>query len=229
MPNGDGLREKVVFPANTAVEIQLGDLKPTLTPGRFGDEWQYFLGADKIAWLKPEVHAAIQATSPNPGDRFLITKRDAGTGKDRRITWTVERFEEEPWGGEAFAPPPAHEPKAAPPKPARARAPKTPQPAAALANQVPEFDIDIPGPAPAPLPAAVPVPHPAASAPMPASEADALLSALTTAINVAALAQAHAARRGLPLHFDAGDIRALASGLMIERRERSAWNARRAA
>jgi hypothetical protein len=41
------------------------------------------------------------------------------------------------------------------------------------------------------------------------------------------LAQTHAIRRGLAIQFDAADVRALASGLMIERRDRS--SSRRAA
>jgi hypothetical protein len=70
-------------------------------------------------------------------------------------------------------------------------------------------------PAPAPAPAAART----RPAPITDADADALVSALTSAIAACALAQTQAHAIGLTIQFDAADVRALASGLMIERRD----------
>jgi hypothetical protein len=189
------MREKVTFPTNTPVFVRL-ESEPTLAPGRFGDEYQYFLADDKIAWLKPEAHAAVQACGAGPGDEVAITKRETRSGNRKAVAWTAEKVEEEPG--------------AAPPAPA---APPRPNGAAKVNG---DAHADTSGPV------AVPAKPAAAAALEIPGEAANLFAALKTAIDVAALAMQYAREKGMPLHFDAGDVRALASGLMIERRERRA-------
>jgi len=214
------MREKITFPINVTRVVGINDAG-TLAPGLSGDEYQYILHGEKIMWVPPEVHQLITRLNARGGENLAITKQATGAGKDRRITWLVQRVQDEPTA--ATAPRPA-------PQPARTARP--PQPAAALAADGTEPDwADIHNADPYPevqLPTAPARPATPQPAPMPATDADALLNALCTAIDVAALAQAHAARRGYPLHFEAGDIRALASGLMIERRDARSYGRRAA-
>jgi len=184
------MREKIVFPTNTPVLVTL-EAEPTLAPGRFGDEFQYFLSGDKIAWLKPEAHAAVQACGARVGDEVAITKRETRNGNRKAVSWTAEKVEEEP--------------------PEAAALPAPANNGAAKVNGNAHTDASGPVAVPA-RPAPVEIPGEAAN----------LFAALKTAIDVAALAMQYAREKGMPLHFDAGDVRALASGLMIERRERRA-------
>ncbi|MCX7016449.1 MAG: hypothetical protein NTW86_28480 [Candidatus Sumerlaeota bacterium] len=213
------MRTKVTFPPNVPQLVDLND-DPILSPGQYGDQYQYILHGERIMWVDPPVHAQIVALGAGRGDTIAITKcvTPSPTGGRAKTAWTVERVEEQP---AAPAPPAA--------APTRSPALQPPQPAAAMAAALPDDaerwpEIAAPSRR-APQPITAPAP---ATNPQPANDADALLSALTTAIDVAALAQAHAARRGLPMHFDGADIRALASGLMIERRERSTFSRRAA-
>jgi hypothetical protein len=203
------MRTKISFPPNVPQLVDLND-PAVLSPGLSGDQYQYILHGDKIMWVDPAVHAQIVALGATSGDSVAITKRvtPSANGTRGKTSWTVERVEDEPAAAPA-------------PKPA----PKPPQPAAALATGIDDAERwpEIAPSRRTPQPISAPAP----AAPQPASEADALLSALLTAINVAAVAERDAARLGFPLHFEASDIRALASGLMIERRERS--SSRRAA
>ena len=200
------MRDKVTFPPNLSQVVDLQD-PAVLAPGQYGDQYQYILGNERIMWVEPTVHQQIVALGASRGDTIAITKTvtPSATGGRAKTAWTVERVEDEP----------AHTATPAP-----APAPKPPQPAAALAAGIDDAERwpELAAPRRAPQPISAPAP---AAAPQPASEADSLLNALTTACDVAALAEKHAARIGFPLHFEAADIRALASGLMIERRDRS--------
>jgi hypothetical protein len=213
------MRTKITFPPNVPQLVDLND-PAVLSPGLSGDQYQYILHGDKIMWVDPAVHAQIVALGATSGDSVAITKRvtPSANGTRGKTSWTVERVQDEPaevpapdWheirAGHAQPIDGRRHPQPAP-APAATPAPRPPQPAAVMAAQIPDR-------------------RQPAAAPQPASEADALLSALTTAIDVVALAEKHAARLGFPLHFEAADIRALASGLMIERRDRS--SSRRAA
>jgi len=205
------MRTKITFPPNVPQIVDLLD-PPVLAPGQYGDQYQYFLDGEKIMYVEPTVHAQIVALAAGRGDTIAITKRvtPSATGGRAKTAWTVERVEDEPAD---TAPPPAPAPAPAPP-------PRPPQPAAAIPAALPGDAELWPSPAARRAPQPISAPAPAAN-PQPASEADSLLSALTVAIDVAMLAQTHAIRRGLAIQFDGADIRALAAGLMIERRDRS--------
>lgn len=99
MTNGNGnLREKVEFPLNEPVVLKLDYNDGVLRAGQFGDQYQYtFDAGTRIAWLDPEVRTLIQKSGAKAGDEIAIAKREAkGQGGRRRVTWEVERVEEEP-------------------------------------------------------------------------------------------------------------------------------------
>jgi len=89
-------REKVTFSPNIPTQVIL-DGDGELQPSKNGDEeYRYFLEADRIMWVPPEVHAQILRHGAREGDAITITRVKAA-GK-AASTWTVEHEAEEPAG-----------------------------------------------------------------------------------------------------------------------------------
>lgn len=86
-------REKVTFPTNLPVAVQLEDGDGNLTPGAYGDSFRYWLTGHQIMFVEPSVHNAIQDAGAAPFDEFLITKTEQRKGSRRAITWHVEKIQ----------------------------------------------------------------------------------------------------------------------------------------
>lgn len=84
------LREKVVFATNTPQRLTL-EFDPPSEPraGRFGDQYMYFFGGNKIAWFDPPVHAQIVASGAHAGEEIEICKREVRKGNRKHATWEV--------------------------------------------------------------------------------------------------------------------------------------------
>jgi hypothetical protein len=92
-----GLREKIAFQANLPTLLTLDHSDGQPCAGRYGEQYMYtFDRGTKIAWLDPEVRAAIQRTGAGEGDQIFITRGETREGNRKKITWNVERVEDEP-------------------------------------------------------------------------------------------------------------------------------------
>ena len=92
------IREKVEFPLNEPVILQLDYNEGRLTQGRGGDQYQCtFNGGTHIAWFDPDVHEQIVRSGAGKGDEIAITRRQQ-RGSDRKMynVWEVQKVEEEP-------------------------------------------------------------------------------------------------------------------------------------
>lgn len=95
--NTTPLREKVNFQPNEPQVMRLDYDDGTLSPGRFGDQYQYtFDHGKRIAWLDPEVRDLILKSGARAGDEIGICKRVAQQGRAKKVTWEVAKVEDEP-------------------------------------------------------------------------------------------------------------------------------------
>jgi hypothetical protein len=192
--NGTHLREKVAFPTNMPVTLGLEfDPPAEPRPGRFGDQYMYWLEGNQVAWLEPEVHQAILDSGARAGDAIAITKREVRQGNKRRILWEVERADA---ADEQFVT------TAQPTSKPAARASAACGGAGVLVSQ--------PRPQPAPQPAPVDAPQQPTAA-----HAEALRVSLIAAVDAAIAAEAHAKNRSFNLRFDPREVQALASTMFI--------------
>jgi hypothetical protein len=98
-------REKVAFPTNKPVLIGLEfDPPQEPRPGRFGDQYMYFLSGNRIAFLDPPAHEAIVRSGAKAGDELALTKTEVRKGNRRGVEWVAELVQEEPGEGEETAP-----------------------------------------------------------------------------------------------------------------------------
>jgi hypothetical protein len=197
-------RQKVEFPANIPTQVELDGIGTLQANQRGDDEYRYFLKNDRIMWVPPAVHAQLEAAQANNGDVVTITK---GQAKARApITWKVQLCEDEPGAGYSNAPSPAansisQSTGAGYREPGRERRPYT-HPVQPLAPAAP-------APPRPPQPAA----QLAADAPeLPLTAADRMAAAMRDAIDL----WRGAAQYAPDLHWDAGDVRALAATLFID-------------
>ncbi len=210
-------REKVLFPTNIPVRIQLEDGDGILQTGAYGDQYRYWLTGHKIVWLEPGVHEQIQATTATPYDVYEITKSETRKGTKRNITWHVEQIED----GEQE--PPAHvaeamrdaEPAAAvslrmPP----ARAMDT---AAAAAAAMAQIIAAVPAlsAAPAPGPRLVSEPQTRATLTGQHAAEARITECLLAGIRAAAAAELYAQSQELRIRWTSEDVRAFALSLFI--------------
>ena len=203
-------REKVSFEPNVPVPVTLEFDDGVPVPGRFGDQYQYFLGDEKIMWVDPPLRDKIRATGAAAGDEVYITRQETRQGRRKSVDWVVERVEDEPAGDMPLPPPPDDDPEAA------------------LAESTRRF-VSEPAPAPAPKPAAraqqrsaPPARAAAARAaepPTPAPLHSPITACLTEALAAVRTVEDAAAASGRPLVFSTADIRALAVTLYIRRQE----------
>lgn len=127
-----GNRERVKFETNIAQYLRL-DSEGKLVTGTYGDQYQYFLDRNKIMWVDPDVHAAIDATGAGRGDEISIIKREVKNGNRRTMQWSVQLINDETTGDEPFDDTPAAAPL---PPPAPARQPvRMPTPPSNEANR----------------------------------------------------------------------------------------------
>jgi len=202
--NGNGLREKVEFPLNQPVLLQLDYDEGKLSPGKFGDQYQCTFDAGaRIAWLDPEVHALILKTGARAGDEIAITKRETKNGNRKRALWEVEKVEEE----SGLGPTPAEEAEAERAA-AQARASRDREAAAAFAR------------------AAAPQVAQQKQSPAPLNNAreDAISQTARTfadcvaaAVQAARISAEEAQATGFTLPWDKADVRAIATTLYIQR------------
>lgn len=192
-------REKVLFPTNIPVRIQLEDGDGILQSGAYGDQYRYWLTGHKIVWLEPGVHEQIQATTASPYDVYEIVKSETRKGTRRNITWHVEQIED----GEKE--PPAHVAEAM--RDAERMPPARAMDTAASAALLPA--------AAAPGPRLVSEPQTRATlAPHLTAEAK-LAECLLAAIRAAHASETYAQTREIRIHWTSEDVRAFALSLYI--------------
>jgi hypothetical protein len=118
-------RVKVVFEVNTPRAITIERDPPEYpTEGNWGEQWQYFLAGNEIAWVEPEVHNQLIALGAAHGKTFTVTKTKVG----RANKWVVMPGDVAEQAARAIsAPAPAPRPaqRAEAPAPAPEPAPQT--------------------------------------------------------------------------------------------------------
>lgn len=95
------MREKVTFEINVPQVLALDPQFPKGKPveGRYGDQVMFYLTQNRVAYLEPEVAEQIQALNIQPGEEFVVVKRQVRDGNRRWLEWKVERLEAEPVNG----------------------------------------------------------------------------------------------------------------------------------
>jgi hypothetical protein len=99
--NGGGAaapqRDKVTFAINVPQVLTLEFNPPTdAREGRFGDQFMYFLGENKILWADPPLHEEILRSGAKAGSEIGICKRELRNAGRRHIQWEVGVVEDEP-------------------------------------------------------------------------------------------------------------------------------------
>jgi len=218
------LRDKVEFPVNEPVVLKLDYDDGQLTPGRFGDQYQYtFDQGTRITWLDPEVRDLILRSGAAAGDEIAITKREIkGNNGRKRAQWEVEKVEDHTSLG-----PTPQEIAAAERAEAQARAQAQREEAERLARARPEAQKPghlIEGQGPPCVAASRQQPAPAKPAPAsdPRTEivcrmARDFADCLMAAVGACQLSQAEAQKIGFNLPWDAGDVRAIGTSMYINR------------
>ena len=97
MPNQNGAipissRKMVRFAANVPAEVALQCTDGVRVEGRYGDRVKYTLSDDRTMYVDPFVAERIKELAIQPGELFLICKRQAKKGNRRTIYWAVEQL-----------------------------------------------------------------------------------------------------------------------------------------
>ena len=87
-------RKMVRFAANVPVEIALQSVDGVRVEGRYGDRIKYTLTDDRTMYVDPFVAERIQELAIQPGELFLVCKRQAKKGNRKTIYWAVEQLGE---------------------------------------------------------------------------------------------------------------------------------------
>ncbi len=209
-------REKISFEVGKQqiVELEFNDGSPVA--GRFGDQYQYFLGENKIMWVDPAIREMIVSTGAEAGDKVAIKKTEIRNGNKKRIAWEVARVQRH---DEKQRPPVVSQPRAAqlPALPAQLpalpAAPPARDPQAPTQQRIEDLEIQLRETKAAVRRGVDLRIEDAAKARSQANEANPLSAAFITAIEAARAAEAHAGDR---LRFTSEDIRALAITVYIE-------------
>lgn len=88
-------RQMVRFTPNVPVEIALQCADGVRIEGRYGDLVKYALTDHRTMCVDPYVAERIKALEIQPGELFLVCKRQAKKGNRKTVHWAVERFGEE--------------------------------------------------------------------------------------------------------------------------------------
>jgi hypothetical protein len=201
-------REKVEYSPNLPTIIELDGPGTQQASQSGAEEWRYFLRDERITWVPPAVHQQIVATGADyPGGTYRVTKHQAKARAP--ITWEVERVDQPTTAGYSNAASPTtetHYDERTPQGWTRREGPRpTPQPQSAPRSQAP--------PPAAPQRQPQPAAQLADTAPeLPITAADRMAQALKDAIDLWRGASNYAPE----LHYDAGDVRALAATLFID-------------
>jgi hypothetical protein len=210
---GFGSREKVIFELNTPVTLKLEfDPPEESRPGMWGEQYQYKLAGNRIAWLEPALHAQLVENGARTGDTFHVCKRRVG----RRTEWEIQLATSSNSQPIATAAPLASAPRPVP----------QPQPAP---RPQPQPEPEPPGPEPATARAPAP---PEEERPIDARNTarvsgNIMQAALRSAIDAAADAAGYAEGRGLQISMRTEDIRALAITIYIQATSSSTGGKRR--
>ncbi len=200
-------RARVQFNAGEPVLVELEFDKGTLTQGRFGDEFRFWVLAlldgkanvPATMWVPPKVALMIESLGAKAGDVLEITKLEKKNGSRKTIEWKVDRVFPTP-------------------KPTQA------QPAAEMQPEEPEgFDqappwetaADPSAGAGALRPVSSMAPAKQFTAPAEGynygkTERDRILTCVCNAIDVAQLAGEYARSKGLMIAWTGEDVRAMA-------------------
>ena len=97
MPKQNGVipissRKMVRFAANIPAEVALQCTDGVRIEGRYGDRVKYTLADDRTMYVDPFVAERIRELAIQPGELFLICKRQAKKGNRRTIYWAVEQL-----------------------------------------------------------------------------------------------------------------------------------------
>lgn len=82
------MRSKVEFQTNVPVRVAF-EQPGTLSAGRYGDQYQYWLTGDRIMWVPPIVHNEIMRLEIQPGEEFDICKAETMDGRKKVVRWHV--------------------------------------------------------------------------------------------------------------------------------------------
>ena len=82
----------VRFAANVPVEMALQCVDGVRVEGRYGDRVKYTLTDDRTMYVDPFVAERIKALAIQPGELFLVCKRQAKKGNRKTIYWVVEQL-----------------------------------------------------------------------------------------------------------------------------------------
>jgi len=88
-------RQMVRFTPNVPVEIALRCADGVRVEGRYGDRVKYTLTDNRSMCVTPFVAERIKELDIQPGELFLVCKRQAKKGNQKTIHWAVERFGDE--------------------------------------------------------------------------------------------------------------------------------------
>ena len=114
-------RQKVTFEVGKPVVVELEFNDGQAVAGKFGDQYQYFLGGNRIMWVDPAIREMIVNTNAKAGDQVAIQKVEIKNGNKKRVAWQVARIQRD---DEAERPPVVSSaPRAQAPQPAPAPPP----------------------------------------------------------------------------------------------------------
>lgn len=85
-------RQMVRFAPNVPVEIALQCADGVRVEGRYGDRVKYTLTDHRTMCVNPYVADRIKELDIQPGELFLVCKRQAKKGNAKTIHWVVNRF-----------------------------------------------------------------------------------------------------------------------------------------
>src|SRR5882672_5330731 len=85
-------RQKVTFNLNIPELLTLEFDPPSQArPGKWGEQFMYWLADEKTLWADPELHERIKATGAKAGDTVLVAKQKRqSAGGGYVVTWSIQ-------------------------------------------------------------------------------------------------------------------------------------------
>jgi hypothetical protein len=199
-------REKISFEPNAPQTLTI-EWTPEARPGRYGQQFMYKFKGDKIWFADEEVHLLIEQAlgrQPVAGDTLTIMKATVRNPQTNRqqIEWQISQER-----GILGTPPATKTQSAAPP-------PSVWHPNQQQQRQQPQQRQ-----------AATPIGTQDDSPAIKRDPTSQLAAALFCAFDALSMLSSYASEHGYPLNFNTGDVRALASTMIIQRQENATANA----
>lgn len=85
------MKEKITFPTNTPVTVELAYADGIQVEGRFGDQVMYTLADERVMYVPPIVRTQISELRVGQGESVTICKAERREGTRRFVEWKVER------------------------------------------------------------------------------------------------------------------------------------------